>query len=555
MKNEEALIQDKRAKGSNIWTKEEITPSFIFDVELGMPYLTNKSMKNLLSAYAAVLVLFTSCNQIRPKTSEAASLGFVNDDKRSKTHLKIAEGLKEIHGLSQSDVFSASINGKEAFVYKSIEIRDEKEHRKQGNSISYEGISYLNFTISGPTSLQIQKENSSGAEWKIMPEVDTSIEKEGNTMTISLQKPQKFVVSTKIGGKERYLIVSAEQPEAAIPDKEDTSVLFLEPGIYRYGQAWDPFVDGIKTLYISHGAVVEATIKAKNKKGVKILGRGILSQSFVTHAEESSKEEEWDADWLGVVFIDSEDIEIDGVAVMSSPSYQLEVANCRNVKINNVKLCGFGEHNNDGLHTYSTNVEVTDSFIASNDDRICITGLYDAEEGNDQLHWDGSNKLTGVPVSNISIKDMVFWGLDNNGGDIMLTWNGADYAKDISIENTISLTPTNKAFIAARHGGSADINNLNIKNVKLMHGNLFDIEIGESNYQGAGGGKLRNMTLENVVIDANFDSIGKQLIGKSKDSNIEGLTLINIMTKDGRLETLDQININQNDYVSDITIK
>nr|WP_299346271.1 glycosyl hydrolase family 28 protein [Allomuricauda sp.] len=512
-------------------------------------------MKNLLNAYVTVLVLFISCNQAKQKTSTVASASFLNDSDGAMTHLKIAEGLSDIHGLSQSDIFSASLNGEEAFVYKSIEIRDKNEHKKQGNSVSYDGVSYLSFSISDPISLQILKGDSSFAEWKVMPEINSAVRKEGNTITISLEKPQKFVVSSKIGEKEHYLIVSAEEPETDIPDKEDKSVLFLEPGIYKYGQAWDPFVDGIKTLYIARGAVVEATIKAKNKKGVKILGRGILSQSFVTHAEESSKEEEWDADWLGVVFIDSEDIEIDGVAIMSSPSYQLEVANCNDVKINNVKLCGFGEHNNDGLHTYSTNVEVTDSFIASNDDRICITGLYDAETGNDELSWDGSNQLKGVPVSNIFIKDIVFWGLDNNGGDIMLTWNGADYAKDITIENTVSLTPSNKAFIAARHGGSADINNLNIKNVKLMHGNLFDIEIGKSNFQGAGGGKIRNMTLENVEIDAGFNAIGKQLIGESEVSNIEGLTLINIMTKEGKLENLNQINITRNDYVSNITIK
>lgn len=513
-------------------------------------------MKNLLSAYTIVFVLFVSCNRTKPKTSELASASFVNGKEKTFSHLQMAKGLIDIRGLSQSDVFSAKVNGEETFVYKSIEIRDQDEHKKQGNSVSYDGISYLNFSISEPTSLQIQKGDNSNSEWKVMPKIEVEIEETGNTINISLEKPQKFVVSSKIGDTEHFLIVSAEVPEVNIPDRNDKSVLFLEPGIYKYGQAWDPFVDGIKTLYISHGAVLEATIKAKNKKGVKILGRGILSQSFVTHAEESSEQEqEWDADWLGVVFIDSEEVEVEGVAIMSSPSYQLEVANCRDIKINNVKLCGFGEHNNDGLHTYSTNVEVTNSFIASNDDRICITGLYDSETGNDNLLWDGSNKLKGVPVSNITIKDMVLWGLDNNGGDIMLTWNGADYAKDITIENTVSLTPTNKAFIAARHGGSADINNLIVRNVKLMHGNLFDIEIGESNYQGAGGGKIRNMTLENIEIDANFDAIGKQLLGESELSNIEGLTLINIMTKNGKLENLNQINIKKNDYVSDITIR
>ena len=313
------------------------------------------------------------------------------------------------------------------------------------------------------------------------------------------------------------------------------------------------------TLYISGGAVLEATIKSNNKRNVKILGRGLISQSFVCHSEESSndvnaREQEWDADWLGVVFVDSRDIEIDGIAIASSPSYQLEVANCENVKVNNVKLCGFGEHNNDGIHTYSTNVLVENSFIASNDDRICITGLYDKENGTDNIQWDGSNELTGVSVSNIVIKNMVFWGLDNNGADIMLTWNGSGYAKNILVEDVVSLTGTNKAFIAARHGGSADIHNVTFKNITIYHGNLFDVEIGESNYQGAGGGKFRDVNLENIYLDVYASEVGKQLIGENEKSNIKGIYFKNISTKEGPVKDLGKFQINKNVYVSQLEI-
>ena len=149
---------------------------------------------------------------------------------------------------------------------------------------------------------------------------------------------------------------------------------------------------------------------------------------------------------------------------------------------------------------------------------------------------------------------MVFWGLDNNGGDIMLTWNGSGYAKDILVENVVSLTGTNKAFLAARHGGSADIHNLTFKNVTLYHGNLIDIEIGESNYQGAGGGKLRNVLLENFTIDASLDEIGKQLLGESKNSNIDKITFKNIKAKDGLLTDVGQLNFNTNEFVTNMEL-
>ena len=472
------------------------------------------------------------------------------------------KNLDKVKGLTESAFFDLTVNGENAFVYHSREILDQYEHIKQLKSISYQGVSYVNFSVGKKVKLQINSLNGKASSWKVLPKrSDFKVDDKTNSISFSLNKPEKFVISAVINGVEQSIIISAEKPETNIPSKTDKGVLYLEPGIHQYGQAWDPFVNGIHTVYVAGGAVLEATIKSSKKDNVKILGRGILSQSFVTHAEESSpnekaREQEWDADWLGVVFTDSQNIEIDGIAIMNSPSYQLELANSNNVKINNVKLCGFGEHNNDGIHTYGTNILVEDSFIASNDDRVCITGLFDKGNGTDNLQWDGSNELTGVSVSNITLRNMVFWGLDNNGADIMLTWNGSGYAKNVLVENVVSLTATNKAFIAARHGGSADIHDLIFRNVTLYHSNLFDIEIGESNYQGAGGGKLRNLLLENFTIHGNFKDIGKQLLGENKNSNIDGIQFKNIKTNEGVLTDVNQMSIKKNEFVTNLnTVK
>lgn len=507
-------------------------------------------VKVVFIACSFLLLTQTGCKNI------SASNKNTNDSKNDSSLMIYpgVDGLEKVKGFEESKIFDLKINDKDAFVYRSFEILDEHEHVKQLRSISYQGVSYVNFSMEKEVNLEVTT-NDKVDKWTILPNNNIKTETTENSLKFSLSEPQKFVISAVIEDKEQFFIISAEVPETKIPSKDDKSVLFLEPGVHQYGQAWDPFVDGVKTLYVSGGAVLEATIKSKNKDGVKILGRGVLSQSFTTHAEESSKEQEWDSDWLGIVFIDSKDIEIDGIAVMSSPSYQLEFANSEDAIVNNVKLCGFGEHNNDGIHTYGRNILVQNSFVASNDDRICVTGLFDKENGtSDDINWDGSNELTGTPVSNIIIKDMVFWGLDNNGGDIMLTWNGSDYAKDVTIENVISLTSTNKAFIAARHGGSADIHDLKIKNIKLYHGNLFDVEIGGKMYQGAGGGKLRNISLENVYLDSDFAHLGKQLMGQNKESNIDNITFKNISTNEGVITSIDQLNIKANEFVTGLEV-
>lgn len=509
-----------------------------------------------ISVLAIVLLINASCKNTGEKEQGHTDSPLMKTEENILIYPQVGD-LNTVKGLTESKFFDLEINGEDVFVYHSAEIRDPHEHRKQGNSVSYTGVSYANFVIkSGIAELEVSALQDA-TEWRVQPDVSTMDASLPNKLVLSLDKPQKFVITANIQGKEHGFIISAEPPEKNIPVKGTEGVLYLEPGVHKYGQAWDPYTNGVHTVYIAGGAVVEATIKSKDKKGVKLLGRGILSQSFVTHAEESregAQEQEWDSDWLGVVFMDSQDIEINGIAVMSSPSYQMELANCKKVTIDNLKLCGFGEHNNDGIHTYSSDVLVENSLIASNDDRICITGLYDKDNGAEGLDWDGTNELTGVPVSNITIRNMVFWGLDGNGGDIMLTWNGAGYAKNIIIEDVVSLTPTNKAFIAARHGGSADIHDMTIKNVRLQHGNLFDIEIAPSNYQGAGGGKIRNLYLENIDIKANFQAIGKQLKGQGPNSAIDGITLKNINTSEGRLETIEQLGLETNEFVRNVRV-
>lgn len=516
-----------------------------------LEYLKRNNMKKIIITSLVGLLLIVGCK------NDASNK--VKSDDTVVLYQPVKE-IAKIHGLSESKIFDLKVNGQDAFVYHTREIADEFEHIKQLKSISYDGVSYVNFSTEESVTVDVISLAKKASNWKVLPKRDgVVVSEENQTITFKIDQPEKFIVSAEINGKEHCFIISVESPETNIPSKDDKGVLFLEPGIHQYGQAWDPYVNGIHTVYISGGAVLEATIKANNKKNVKLLGRGIISQSFVTHSEESSadennREQEWDADWLGVVFIDSQNVEIDGIAIASSPSYQIEVANCTDVIINNVKLCGYGEHNNDGIHSYSTNVLIEDSFIASNDDRICITGLYDKENGSDDIQWDGSNELTGVSVSNIVIRNIVFWGLDNNGGDIMLTWNGTGYAKDILVENVVSLTGTNKAFIAARHGGSADIHDLIFKNVTLFHGNLIDIEIGESNYQGAGGGKLRNMLLENITLDASIDDVGKQLLGESNDSNIDSITFKNIKANDGFITDIHQLKFNTNEFVTNLEL-
>ena len=120
-------------------------------------------------------------------------------------------------------------------------------------------------------------------------------------ISLTLDKPKKFLVSVKeIDGSWRYLIISAEAPFRNVPFKDDPSVIYLGPGVHHKGQAWEPFKDGKRTLYLAGGAVLEASLKTKKTDDIKIVGPGLMCGVFIPHAREASREKEWDIDWIGI---------------------------------------------------------------------------------------------------------------------------------------------------------------------------------------------------------------------------------------------------------------
>ncbi|MGQ1891352.1 glycosyl hydrolase family 28 protein [Thermophagus sp. OGC60D27] len=467
------------------------------------------------------------------------------------------KNLETVDGLERSPFFSLEVNNKNAFVYRGFETREEHEWYGDAGTMtdspSYKGVSFCNFSFSGQAKIAIRT-SSEIEDWEILPNIPSKALASDSSIMLTIDTPRKFLVKAKLKNEWQFFIISAEAPETMIPDKNDPNVLFMEPGIHEVGQAWDPFTNGINTLYVSGGAVVKGTVKVLDKENIRILGRGLFSQAFVRHAEETEPrlEQEWDSDWMGFHFGRCKNIEVNGIAVINSPGYQMEFADCDDVKVKNVKLLGFGEHNNDGFHTYGRNITLEDCFVTANDDRVCITGLFDASEGTGDILWDGTNKLSGTPVANINIKNMIFWGLHNNGADIMLTWNGQDYCKDVTIENCYSLSPTNKAFIASMHGGSAIFSNIKIRNCYLNHGNLVSLLVRDEGYQGAGGGSIKNLTFENIQLNVNKSEIGKSLYGFSQKSNITKVSFRNIKANNGVVKNLDETGISSNEFVSDI---
>jgi hypothetical protein len=454
--------------------------------------------------------------------------------------------LSGVEGLRESLLFDMKVNGQDLFIYHGFQL----EYNKYGYELK--GGSYVNFA-SDPGELTMEVSTAEKIKtYTVMPHVEHELINE-TTIRLKTNKAQKFLITAHLENSgENWFIVSVEEPETNIPDKNDPTVLFLEAGVHKFGRAWKPYVNGIKTVYLAPGAVVQATMHAVAQDGLRLTGRGLFAQSLWENGKDVSPlKTEWMGEMMGIYFRECNKLKIDGISVINSPSYQIELADCENVLVDNVKLLGFGKGNNDGIHLYGRNIELKNSFLAGSDDRICITGLFDREKFEVKTKNDLQPRLEDTHVHNLRISNIVFWG-QKNGADIMLTWNGGKTCRDVVIENVYSLGFTNKGFLAAKHGGSVVVEDIIIRNAHLYHDRIVDIEVKEASCWGQGGGSVRNILLENIRIDADVKNVSNKMIGHTPNSNVSDITFRNVSAKGVKITDIKQTNIQTNSFVYNV---
>lgn len=209
----------------------------------------------------------------------------------------------------------------------------------------------------------------------------------------------------------RTLSTSAFQ--AAFDKCEKGGCVYVPEGVYRSGAL---FLKSDITLFIEEGAVIKgsdstddfpiftyrwegqetecyssllnAGIGGEGAHNLVIEGGGTIDANGVTLFNEEMKEKKG-ARGRAVCIRNSSDITIRGVTIRQSPSWCLHLINCRDVKIDDVKIhTKYDEQGNryedifngDGIDCDSCkNVYITNSLIASQDDCIAIKSGKDAE--------------------------------------------------------------------------------------------------------------------------------------------------------------------------------
>ncbi|MGV8138898.1 MAG: glycoside hydrolase family 28 protein [Mangrovibacterium sp.] len=175
---------------------------------------------------------------------------------------------------------------------------------------------------------------------------------------------------------------------------------------------------------------------------------------------------------------------ISGVVLKNPAMYVQNYEVCENLDINNIHVEADAYWNNDGIDIVDCkNVRVTDCFVNSADDGICLKS-----ESPD--HWNDSIYIANCTVR--SSASAVKFGTASTGG-----------FKNVKIEN-IKVYNTFRSAIAIESVDGGTLENIEINNVFAKNtGNAIFIRLGHRNRDGEVG-ILRNVTIRNVKVEIPF---------------------------------------------------
>ena len=241
-----------------------------------------------------------------------------------------------------------------------------------------EFINFVSFEMDGPVELEIFPKNEFQSIVIRPMTADVSYKIVDGRVRIKLKNPQYITVEPY--GRSNALHIFADPYLNLNISKDDPNIIYFGTGSHEVGLL---HLKSNQTVVIDEGAVVYGCIHAIDAKNIKIIGHGILDNShnkekilFELNAENNDKDV-GNAQRLHTIQLEyCTDIQIIGITIRDSLVYNIRPIACKNLEIRNVKIIGCWRYNSDGIDSHNCqNVRISDCFIRSFDDSICVKGF------------------------------------------------------------------------------------------------------------------------------------------------------------------------------------
>ena len=284
---------------------------------------------------------------------------------------------------------------------------------------------------------------------------------DSNEVRFTIDKPCKMSVELNRDPAVSPLFLFADPPEEGVPKVDSPDTIYFGPN--KVHEAGVIRVESGQTVYIDEGAVVEGCVLAENAEGIRVAGRGVLDGTRIN-------------EWRGerrqrlLQFQDCRGVEVEGVTVVNSQTWQIVPINCDRVDVRNVKVVS-DNGSDDGVDVVrSRSVNVDDCFIRTKDDCVAIKALWDYPPENG--------------VEKVRVSHSVFWNaLWGNGLEIGFELR-ANRLRDIVFEDCDVIHVERGAVFSIHNGDFATVEDVRYEDVRVEDARhkLFDLAIFLSQY-------------------------------------------------------------------------
>jgi hypothetical protein len=297
-------------------------------------------------------------------------------------------------GESPSEDFTVQVDGKPVPVYRAqTHLRDKK----------YYSLAYFDF--SGRATVTV-KSRLPLDHLQILPAkygITTVVSADGATFTVD----RPFSISFEPTTFNSPLELFGNAIETDAPKANDPNIVYFAAGMHDAGIV---NLTAGQTLYIAGGAVVKGGVQAVGDN-IRIMGHGILDGS----------------DWIQrtaptyhlIDLFDGKHIELKDLILRGSFHWTIVPQRCKDVTIHGVRLCGSRVGNDDGIDPCnSSNVNIDDCFIRTDDDCIAIKGTW-ATGPDDGIHISNTTLWTdwanvfrigfesrATAIENVTVRDV-----------------------------------------------------------------------------------------------------------------------------------------------------
>ena len=277
----------------------------------------------------------------------------------------------------------------------------------------------------------------------------------GNTVSFLLKENGKY--SVEINGSHfaiHIFYVKEEQYE-----KEDTAAYHFGPGHHTVGLL--RLHDGDR-VYIDKNAVVHGSLFAVDARDIRIYGQGVLDAGWEIRTEKHG-DIGWDDEnyfapelvhtYGGIRFFRCNNVRVEGITVIDPASFAISFWATDTILVDNVNVLGLWKYNTDGIDFInSRNIRVTDCFIRSFDDSMCIKGI---------------TAFSDMSVENVFVSGCVFWCDWGKNIEIGL----ASACKEITgiVWEDCDIIHGSGTCITISNGQWADIHDIQYRNIRIEY--------------------------------------------------------------------------------------